>query len=113
MQETEFEPWVRKIPWRRKWQPTPVLLPEEFHAQSLAGYSPGDWKELDTAKELTLSPEEELNPFLSLQLPRFTTLGFPFDLSHLSHHLWHSFLLSTPTALQSQSSSQPVLREFP
>ena len=36
-----FHPWVRKIPWRRKWQPTPVFLPGKFHAQrSLAGYSP-------------------------------------------------------------------------
>ena len=25
-----FEPWVRKIPWRRKWKPTPVFLPVEF-----------------------------------------------------------------------------------
>ena len=24
-----FDPWVRKIPWRRKWQPNPVFLPEE------------------------------------------------------------------------------------
>ena len=36
-----FDPWVRKIPWRRAWQPTPVLLPGEFHGQrSLADYSP-------------------------------------------------------------------------
>ena len=36
-----FYPWVWKIPWRRKWQPTPVFLPGEFHGQrSLAGYSP-------------------------------------------------------------------------
>ena len=34
-------PWVRKIPWRRKWQPTPVFLPGESHGQrSLVGYSP-------------------------------------------------------------------------
>ena len=26
-----FHPWVRKIPWRRKWQPTPVFLPGESH----------------------------------------------------------------------------------
>ena len=26
-----FDPWVGKIPWRRKWQPTPVLLPGKFH----------------------------------------------------------------------------------
>ena len=32
--------WVRKIPWRRKWQPTPVFLPGESHGQgSLAHYS--------------------------------------------------------------------------
>ena len=36
-----FNPWVGKIPWRRKWQPTPVFLPGESHGQrSLAGYSP-------------------------------------------------------------------------
>ena len=36
-----FDPWVRKIPWRRKWQPTPLFLPGEFHGQrSLVGYSP-------------------------------------------------------------------------
>ena len=37
----EFDPWVRKIPWRRAWQPIPVFLPVESHRQrSLAGYSP-------------------------------------------------------------------------
>ena len=36
-----FNPWVRKILWRRAWQPTPVLLPGESHGQrSLAGYGP-------------------------------------------------------------------------
>ena len=36
-----FKPLVGKIPWRRKWQPTPVFLPGKFHGQrSLAGYSP-------------------------------------------------------------------------
>ena len=36
-----FEPWVRKIPWKRKWQPTPVFLPGESYGQrSLAAYSP-------------------------------------------------------------------------
>ena len=28
-----FDPWVGKIPWKRKWQPTPVFLPREFHGQ--------------------------------------------------------------------------------
>ena len=36
-----FDPWVRKIPWRRAWQPTPVFLPGESHGQrGLAGGSP-------------------------------------------------------------------------
>ena len=40
MWETRFDPWVGKIPWKRKWQPTPVLLPRESHGQrSLVGYS--------------------------------------------------------------------------
>ena len=34
-----LDPWVRKIPWRRTWQPTPVFLPGESHGQrSLVGY---------------------------------------------------------------------------
>ena len=42
-----FNPWVGKIPWRRKWQPTPALLPGEFHGQrNLVGYGPWDCKEL-------------------------------------------------------------------
>ena len=41
-----FDPWVRKIPWRRKWQPTPVSClgnPIDW----LVGYSPWGWKQLD------------------------------------------------------------------
>ena len=37
-----FDPWVGKISWRRKWQPTPVFFPGKSHGQRrLAGYSPG------------------------------------------------------------------------
>ena len=37
----EFDPWVGKIPWRKKWQPTPLFLSRESHGRrSLAGYSP-------------------------------------------------------------------------
>ena len=35
-----FYPWVRKISWRRKWQPTLAFVPGKFHGYSLAGYSP-------------------------------------------------------------------------
>ena len=48
-----FDPWVGKIPWRRKWQPTPVFLPGKFHGQrSLVGYSPWGRKESDTTEQL-------------------------------------------------------------
>ena len=48
-----FDPWVRKIPWRRAWQPTPVFLPGESHGQrSLVGYSPWDHKELNTTEHM-------------------------------------------------------------
>ena len=53
---------VRKIPWRRKWLPTPVFLSGEFRGQkSLVGYSPCGCKELDRTECLTL--------------PLFTSLG--------------------------------------
>ena len=46
--------WVGKIPWRREWLPTPVLLPEKFHGQrSLMGYRSWDWKELRMTEQLT------------------------------------------------------------
>ena len=52
MQETQ----VGKIPWGRKWQPTPVFLTEEFSGQrSLASYSPWHCKQLDVIEQLTLS----------------------------------------------------------
>ena len=46
-----FAPWIRKIPWKRKQQPTPVFLPGEFHRQrSLVGYSSWGCTELDTTE---------------------------------------------------------------
>ena len=50
-----FSPWVRKIPWRRPWQPTPVFLLGEFHGQrNLVGCSPWGHKKLDMTEQLTL-----------------------------------------------------------
>ena len=46
-----FYLWVGKIPWRRKWQPTPVSLPGKSHGQrNLEDYSPWGRKELDTTE---------------------------------------------------------------
>ena len=46
-----FDPWVRKILWRRKRLPTPVFLPGKPHGQrSLASYSPWGHRESDRAE---------------------------------------------------------------
>ena len=49
--EGRFNHQVRKIPWRRAWQPTPVFLPEESQGwRSLEGYNPWGRKESDTTE---------------------------------------------------------------
>ena len=56
VQETLFNLWVRKIPWRRAWLLTPVFLPGESQGQrNLVGYSPWGHKESDTIESLILS----------------------------------------------------------
>ena len=58
-----FDPWVRKIVWRRKWQPILVFLPGKSHGQrSLAGYSPWGSKESDMIERLN---DNNKSPFLS------------------------------------------------
>ena len=48
-----FDPWVGKILWRRKWQPTPVLLPRKSHGwRTLVGYSPWGGKQSETTERL-------------------------------------------------------------
>ena len=50
MQETWFDSWAGKTPWRREWQPIPVFLPGEYHGQrSLVGYSP--WGSQNTTSD--------------------------------------------------------------
>ena len=50
-----FNPWVRKVPWRRKRQPTLVFSPGESHRQrSLEGYSPQGHKESNTTEQLSV-----------------------------------------------------------
>ena len=47
----DFDPYIRKILWRRAWQPTPVFLPRKSHGQrGLVGYSPWGQKESDTTE---------------------------------------------------------------
>ena len=61
MQETRFDFWVRKIPWRRESLPTPIFLPRELHGQRrLVGYSLRGHKELDTTERLSTHTVNEL-----------------------------------------------------
>ena len=48
---SSIDPWDGMIPWRRKWQPTPIFLPGKSHGQrSLQGYSPWGSKTSDTTE---------------------------------------------------------------
>ena len=68
-----FDPWVGKIPWRRKWQPTPVFLPGKSHGQrSLVGYCPWGRKESDTTERLHFNKWQKCN-----HSPFWVTLGSP------------------------------------
>ena len=58
---SRFNPRVRKIPWRRAWQPTPVLLPGESHGQTVRG----------------IFPDQGSNPWSPALAGRFLTTGPP------------------------------------
>ena len=83
----EFDLWVGKVPWRRKWQPNPVFLPGKSHGQrSLVGYSPQDHKrvryDLATRKQsnniLYVYIYIYINIFfIHLSIDRLTDTSFP------------------------------------
>ena len=79
-----FNPWVGKIPWRRKWQPISVFLPGKSHGQRiLAGNSPWDRKELDRTWQLKSNNKQYVRQFLlCFSSPSFSQ---SFSISHLIH----------------------------
>ena len=74
-----FSPWVRKIPWRRKWQPTPVFLPGEAQGQSLAGCSSRGHKRAghDSATKQQQHPTRENRSHQELPFSHATLLKLP------------------------------------
>ena len=91
----EFSPWAGKILWRRKWQPTPVLLPGKSHGQrSLVGYRPWGHKESDTTERLYVLTYYDIKICLSLS----DLLHLVSD-DNLCFHpcccKWHYFILFT------------------
>ena len=61
------------LPWRRKWQPTPVFLPGESHAQRLVGYNPWGCKKWDT-NEATWHTHNANSAFM---VTEFSLVGRP------------------------------------
>ena len=102
-----FDSWVRKIPWRRKWQPTPVFLPRKSHWQRiLAGYSPWGHKELDTTEQLTVS----LILSVSQWLLSLTLLLYLRQQLRLSFHFLSPYLL--PALLPVMHSHNKLSRNW-
>ena len=91
-----FDPWVRKIPWRRKWLSTPVLLPGKSHGQrSLVGYSPWGRKESDMTERLHF-----LSIFLSIGDISLPTICLKITWPHTSFkHCWVTILPSKNTSI--------------
>ena len=102
-----FDSWVKKIPWRRAWQPTAVFLPGEFHGQrSLAGYSHWSCKESDMPEQLTHTHSLVVQ-WLRIHLPM---RGRGFDpwsgnIPRAAEQLSHVPQLLKPTCLK------PMLRQ--
>ena len=96
MQET----WVGKIPWRRKWQPTPVFLPGESHGlRSLVRYSPQGCKELDTTERLHFTYHHLTLLTISTMVEVMKIMVTSFKRSHAC----------TATLLHPQPCSRPPL----
>ena len=127
MWETRFNPWVGKMPWRRKWQPTPVPLPGKSHGQrSLVGCSPWSHKESDTTEHLhfAFTFEDKTPPwpiqtlfgsmtFLT-QWPESRFVHFPqFGLSGLKYDLKQhdSLWLQNEIILSSESESCSIVSD--
>ena len=63
-----LDPWIWKIPWRRKWQPTPIFLPGKSHGpRSLAGY--GSWGQKTIRHSLVTKWQQQ--QIFTLFLPKF------------------------------------------
>ena len=97
----EFNPWVGKIPWRRKWQPSPVFLHGKPHGQrSLVGYSP--WGSQRVGHNQMSKQQEDSNPLCSKGLQGDLKVTGGQGQFWTQHGAWKSAiswaLLSRPTS---------------
>ena len=110
LKEHGFNPWVQKIPWSRKWQPTAVFLPGESHGQrSLVDYSPQGCKESDTAEATQHTHTDMSFPGGSsgtkptCQCRRWKRCGFDPQVGKIS---WRRAWQPTPVFLPRESRGQ-------
>ena len=86
-----FDPSVGKIPWKRKWHPTPLFLPGEFYGQRrLAVHSPQDCKDSDTTEQLTCTDTHVQTLRLSFSNPALC-VGYIYHTLHPSFGCLGSF----------------------
>ena len=105
-----FSPWVGKVPWRWKWQPTPVFLPGESHGQRrLADYSPKGCKESDTTSTISLNTlvnsKHSLQPQLNDHCSAVSDSLWPHGSS--VHRILQARILEWVTIPFSRGSSWP------
>ena len=71
----ELDPWVGKISWSRKWEPTPVFWPGKFHGQTgLESYSSWSHKESDTTECTHIYERADISSFSTLDARVLPTL---------------------------------------
>ena len=110
------DPWVKKIPWSRKWPPTLVFLPGKFQWQrSLAGYSPWGHKESDTTEH---TQQQKSKRCISL-LNKIITKWEPGQKRKLGKHslgqfgeIWLSFFFSPDYSRSENLFPTPTLRQY-
>ena len=115
-----FDPWVRKILWRREWPCTPVFLPGKSHGQrGLAGYSPWGRKELDKTEWLSSHTgpnwnSKSINPIFFWKKKKRTGIKSLSTLCLLmnQHATVSNFLTAFPLISLSFSLVKPLLFEF-
>ena len=117
--DSQFSPWVRKIPWRRKWKPAPVILPTECHGQrSLVGYSPWGCKESDTTEGLNTHTAHTWRKGVGLQRLVFFKctvlfarwLGIPIKPAEWKKHTWG--YLSVSLSLKNSTCMNPLVVQW-
>ena len=105
-----FYPWVGKIPWGRKWQPTPAFLPGKSHGQrSLTGYSPRGHESQTRLnnhhtsilpRDLTLACLVHTSISQSTDHRSYSSPSQNFQFSTTSTQSFHHLRLSDPSQIQ-------------